>query len=49
VGDTIEVEGRTLAVLELDGRRISRLSVDRPADEGEDAAGLPSGAPTATA
>jgi putative hemolysin len=49
VGDTIEVEGRTLAVLELDGRRISRLSVDRPADEGPDAADLTSGAPTATA
>ena len=28
VGDSIEVEGRTLEVLELDGRRISRLRVD---------------------
>ena len=27
VGDTVEVEGRTLTVLELDGRRIARLSV----------------------
>jgi putative hemolysin len=43
VGDTIEVEGRTLTVLELDGRRISRLSVSRPADTGNDAE-LPSGA-----
>jgi putative hemolysin len=31
VGDTIEVEGRVLTVLELDGRRIARLSVSRPA------------------
>jgi putative hemolysin len=30
VGDTVEVEGRTLTVLELDGRRIARLSVTRP-------------------
>jgi putative hemolysin len=30
VGDTIEAEGRTLTVLELDGRRIARLSVSRP-------------------
>jgi putative hemolysin len=30
VGDTIEVEGRTLTVLELDGRRIARLLVDPP-------------------
>nr|WP_204331802.1 hemolysin family protein [Geodermatophilus sabuli] len=27
VGDTVDVEGRTLTVLELDGRRIARLSV----------------------
>ena len=27
VGDAVEVEGRTLTVLELDGRRIARLSV----------------------
>jgi putative hemolysin len=46
-GDTIEVEGRTLTVLELDGRRIARLSVSRPAPTGEDDAELPSGAATA--
>jgi magnesium and cobalt exporter, CNNM family len=46
VGDTIEVEGRTLTVLELDGRRIARLSVSRPpAPDGDDAE-LPSGAAT---
>jgi putative hemolysin len=44
VGDTIDVEGRALTVLELDGRRISRLSVSRPAHTGEDDAELPSGA-----
>src|SRR3954452_19519512 len=27
VGDTVEVEGRTLTVLDLDGRRIARISV----------------------
>jgi putative hemolysin len=40
VGDTVEVEGRTLTVHELDGRRISRLVVS-PAPEppdGEDGA-----------
>jgi putative hemolysin len=43
VGDTIEVEGRALTVLELDGRRIARLSVDRPpAPEGDDTADVPS-------
>src|SRR3954462_15504567 len=31
VGDTIEVEGRSVSVLELDGRRIARLAVGRPA------------------
>jgi putative hemolysin len=30
VGDTIDVEGRTVQVLELDGRRISRLLVSAP-------------------
>ena len=30
VGDTVEVEGRTLTVLELDGRRIARLHVSAP-------------------
>ena len=34
IGDSIEVEGRTLTVLELDGRRISRLRVS-PAPEPE--------------
>ena len=33
VGDAVEVEGRTLTVLELDGRRIARLSVSRPVPE----------------
>ncbi|MBB3678162.1 hemolysin family protein [Modestobacter versicolor] len=36
VGDTVGVEGRTLTVLELDGRRIARISVSaapQPADE----------------
>src|SRR4051812_46987604 len=47
VGDTIEVEGRTLTVLELDGRRISRLSVSPPPDVGDDDAELPSGAASA--
>ena len=31
VGDTIAVEGRTIEVIELDGRRISRLRVGPPA------------------
>jgi putative hemolysin len=30
VGDTVEVDGRTLTVLELDGRRIARLLVSPP-------------------
>ncbi|MGY1703239.1 hemolysin family protein [Geodermatophilus sp. SYSU D00697] len=42
-GDEVTVEGRTLTVLELDGRRIARLSVSRAADpepaSGEPAAG----------
>jgi putative hemolysin len=36
VGDTVSVEGRTLTVLELDGRRIARISVSAaplPVDE----------------
>jgi putative hemolysin len=44
VGDTVEVEGRTLTVLELDGRRIARLSVTRPApveDDAEDPSSTP--------
>src|SRR5687768_3743293 len=36
VGDTIEVEGRRLTVLELDGRRIARLRVDPPPAPAED-------------
>src|SRR5215218_6358428 len=46
VGDSIEVEGRTLTVLELDGRRIARLQVSRPPAGGEDGAPLESGATT---
>src|SRR4051812_12572367 len=46
VGDTVEVEGRTLTVLELDGRRIARLSVSPP-PQTEDDAEVESGA-TAT-
>jgi putative hemolysin len=39
VGDTVTVEGRTLAVLELDGRRIARISVSAaPQPAGENAA-----------
>jgi putative hemolysin len=45
VGDTVEVDGRALTVLELDGRRIARLSVARPAPV-EDDAEQPSSAPT---
>src|SRR4051794_18866645 len=37
VGDTVEVEGRTITVLELDGRRISRLSVSPPPQTEDDA------------
>jgi putative hemolysin len=36
VGDGIEVEGRTLEVLELDGRRISRLRVGPPPAPAQD-------------
>jgi magnesium and cobalt exporter, CNNM family len=36
IGDTVEVEGRTLTVLELDGRRIARLTVSPP-PQAEDA------------
>jgi putative hemolysin len=40
VGDEVVVEGRTVTVLELDGRRISRLRVgaapERPDDDGTD-------------
>jgi putative hemolysin len=38
VGDTIEVEGRSVSVLELDGRRIARLLVGPPPEPaGDDA------------
>ncbi len=30
IGDTVEVEGRTLSVVELDGRRIARILVSAP-------------------
>jgi putative hemolysin len=36
--DTVEVEGRTIRVLELDGRRISRLLVGPPPEPSPDAA-----------
>ncbi|WP_409328812.1 hemolysin family protein [Trujillonella humicola] len=36
VGDVIEVEGRRMSVVELDGRRIARLSVTRPAPPAPD-------------
>jgi putative hemolysin len=38
VGETVEVEGRTLSVLELDGRRIARLRVSAPPPPSDDAA-----------
>ncbi|WP_448626934.1 hemolysin family protein [Geodermatophilus sp. URMC 64] len=44
VGDSVEVEGRTLTVLELDGRRIARLAVSRPATGSGDGAEVESGA-----
>jgi putative hemolysin len=37
IGDTVEVEGRTHTVLELDGRRIARLSVSPPPQTEDDA------------
>src|SRR4051794_12233721 len=43
IGDTVEVEGRTLTVLELDGRRIARLTVSPP-PQAEDGAEVESGA-----
>jgi putative hemolysin len=39
VGDTVEVEGRTLTVVELDGRRISRILVSPPPEPTDDDAG----------
>ena len=38
VGDTVEVEGRTLSVVELDGRRIARLLVSAPPAPADDEA-----------
>jgi putative hemolysin len=38
VGDTVTVEGRTLTVLELDGRRIARISVSAAPQPDEDEA-----------
>jgi putative hemolysin len=38
VGDTVEVEGRTLTVLELDGRRIARISVSAAPQQDTDEA-----------
>jgi putative hemolysin len=43
VGDTVEVEGRTLTVLELDGRRIARISVSRAIQPEVDPAQVPTG------
>jgi putative hemolysin len=39
VGDIVEIEGRTLTVVELDGRRISRILVSPPPEPAEDAEG----------
>jgi putative hemolysin len=38
VGDSVEVEGRTLRVAELDGRRIARIVVSPPPDRADDEA-----------
>jgi putative hemolysin len=46
IGDTVEVEGRELRVLELDGRRIARLSVTRPPEQGPDDVEVESSAAT---
>jgi putative hemolysin len=46
VGDTIEVEGRRITVLELDGRRIARLLVDPPPASAADEDGATSAAST---
>ena len=42
-GDAVEVEGRTLTVLELDGRRIARISVSRAPQPEIDPAQVPTG------
>jgi magnesium and cobalt exporter, CNNM family len=41
VGDSVEAEGRTLTVLELDGRRIARISVSRAPQPEIDPAQVP--------
>jgi putative hemolysin len=46
VGDTVEVERRTITVLELDGRRIARLLVGPPPAPAEDPDDAHSGATT---
>jgi putative hemolysin len=45
VGDTVTVEGRTLTVLELDGRRIARISVSAAPQNDDDAAETTAEAP----
>jgi len=45
VGDTIEVGGRSVTVLELDGRRIARLQVSAPPAPADDDADASSEAP----
>jgi putative hemolysin len=45
VGDTVTVEGRTLTVLELDGRRIARISVSAAPHPDGDTAGTTADAP----
>jgi putative hemolysin len=47
VGDTVEVEGRTLSVLELDGRRIARLLVGPAPTPQQDTDDAPTGAANA--
>jgi putative hemolysin len=43
VGDTVSVEGRTLTVLELDGRRIARISVSAAPQPETDPTDAPAG------
>ena len=43
---SVEVEGRTIRVIELDGRRISRLLVGSPPDPAPDAADREERAPS---
>jgi putative hemolysin len=47
VDDAVEVEGRTIRVIELDGRRISRLLVGPPPEPAPDAESDDERAPTA--